>query len=323
MARYVRNSAVLAKIESVYGTDPVPTGGANAMLVSNQSKPKLVNNLVDRALLRSYFGGSEQLVGTRYLEIAFDVELAGSGTAGTAPAWAPLLRASAFAETLIASTRADYLPITNSQESVTIYYYDDGALHKLLGARGSATINMKVGEIPRLSFKFIGIDGGLSAAANPSLTLTAFQVPMTVVDANSGDLTFGATCSPTGAPALSGGTTYPSQGLEIDLGNVLNFTALLGGEGADISDRASVGKIALDATAAQEVAFMAQVLAATSQSLGLVHGTQAGKKVLVFMPAVQLVNPEGGELNGRRLITYDLRVNPSAGNDEIRLVTSF
>ena len=107
MARYVRNSAVLAKIESVYGTDPVPTGGANAMLVSNQSKPKLVNNLVDRALLRSYFGGSEQLVGTRYLEIAFDVELAGSGTAGTAPAWAPLLRASAFAETLIASTRAD------------------------------------------------------------------------------------------------------------------------------------------------------------------------------------------------------------------------
>ncbi len=70
MARYVRNSAVLAKIESVYGTDPVPTGGANAMLVSNQSNPKLVNNLVDRALLRSYFGGSEQLVGNAFVEIS-------------------------------------------------------------------------------------------------------------------------------------------------------------------------------------------------------------------------------------------------------------
>jgi hypothetical protein len=32
--RYVRNSAILAKTETTYGTDPTPTGGANAILVS-------------------------------------------------------------------------------------------------------------------------------------------------------------------------------------------------------------------------------------------------------------------------------------------------
>ena len=36
-ARYVRNSAILAKVEGTYGTDSTPTGAANAVLVSNLS----------------------------------------------------------------------------------------------------------------------------------------------------------------------------------------------------------------------------------------------------------------------------------------------
>lgn len=323
-SRQVRNTAILAKLETTYATDPVPTGGANAMLVSNQQITPLENNLVNRDLVRPFLGGSEQLVGTRFKRVQFDVEAVGSGTAGTAPAWGPLLRACGMAETLTATTRVDYLPITSSMESVTIYYYDDGVLHKLLGARGTFTLNLKEGEIPKFSFNFMGIDGGDTAAANPSVTLTNFLTPEVVVDANSGDVTIGATHSSSGAPALTGGTSYPSLGIEnIDIGHAVNFQPLLGGETVEITDRQAVAKLMLDLTAAQEVSFAATVKAASTQSVGLQHGTVAGRKLLVFMPAVQLSNWGKGELNGKRLVTYDMRINPSAGNDELRIVTSF
>ena len=318
--RLVRNTAILAKVEVTYGVDPVPTGGANAILISNQQVNPLVANNVDRAVVRPYLGGSEQLVGTRYKEVSFDVELVGSGTAGTAPAWGPLARACGLAETVTASTRVDYLPVSTGFESVTIYYYDDGVQHVLLGARGTVQPNLRIGEIPKLSFRFVGIDGGDTAVANPTVTLTNFKTPLVVVDANSGDVTFGATHSPSGAPALVSGTIYPSQGLELDLGNAVNFTPLLGGETVDITDRQATGRLSLDLTAAQEVTFMGNVKSATVQSLGITHGTVAGFKSLLFMPSVQLINPGKAELNGKRLISYDLRVNPSAGNDELRLV---
>ena len=315
--RYSRNAIVLAKIESAYGSDPTPTGAANAMLVSDLSINPLNANNVDRSLVRAYFGGSEQLVGTANVTCSFTVELQSSGAAGTAPAFGPLLRACGFAETVTASTRVDYLPITNSIESVTIYYHDDGVLHKLLGCRGTFDIDAKIGSRPTLKFTFTGIDGTMSATANPTPTLTAFKTPLVVTDPNTGDLTFGCTYS-TGS--LSGGTGYPSQGLELMLGNDVQYTPLLGGETVDITQRAVTGKVSLDLTAAQEVTMMTSVKANTVQGLGLVHGTTAGYVSLLHMPAVQLINPTKSDINGKRMCDYDLRVVPSSGNDELRLV---
>lgn len=317
MPRYARNAAILAKIETTYGTDPVPTGAANAMLISNLSVNPLNANNVSRDLIATYFGGSEQLVGTAFLEASFDIELAGSGAAGTAPAWGALLRACGFAEAITASTRVDYTPITSAIESATIYYHDDGVLHKLLGARGTFDIKMGVGERPVLSFKFQGLDGGISAVANPALTLTAFKTPLVVTDANTGDVTIGCTYS---AGVLTGGTAYTSRGLQVSMGNAVTFTPLLGGETIDLTNREATGHIDLDLTAANEVTFMASVKANTKQGIGIVHGTTAGYKVLVHAPAAQLINPTKQDVNGRRLVGYDLRLVPSAGNDELRIV---
>jgi hypothetical protein len=323
MPRYIRNTCILAKIESAYATDAVPTGAANAMLVSDLSINPLQANNVSRELVRPYFGGSEELVGTRYIECGFSVELVGSGTAGTAPAFGPLLRACALAEVLIASTRVDYNPITTGQESVTIYWYDDGVLHKLLGARGTVDFKLGSGERPVMVYKFQGLYGGISAATPSGIDFSAFKTPLVVTDANSGDVTFGGTVSPTGAPAITGGTSIPSMGLEVMLGNTVQFTPLLGGETVDVTQREVTGKARLDLTAAQEVSRMADVLAATLSSMSLSHGLVAGYKVLMHLPSVQSLNPTKEELNGRRLIGYDLRAVPppaGSGNDELRLV---
>ena len=315
MARYTRDSAILAKIETTEGTDSAPTGGSNALLVSEQSIEPLVANNVPRELIRNYFGASEHLVGTAYLMVEFTVELQGSGTAATAPAWGALLRGCGFAESGLVSYAA-YAPDTPSaQKSVTIYYYDSGSLHKLLGAKGTVSEGgMSVSGRPTLKFRFMGVDGGITAAAVATTTLTAWKTPGVITTANSGDVTLGGTYS---AGAITGGTAYTSKGLTFDLGNEVQFTPLLGSEGIDITGREVTGSVEFDLTAAQEVTFMTAVKANTLQSMSLVHGASAGYIVGVSFAAVQLLNPKKTEINGRRLIGYDFRSVPSAGNDDL------
>ncbi|SCX40441.1 phage tail tube protein [Nitrosospira sp. Nsp1] len=318
MARYARNSIILAKIETTPGVDAVPTGAANAILVSNLSINPLNANNVPRDLIRPYFGGSEQLVGSASVEVQFDVEISGSGTAGTAPAWGPLLRASAFLETETAAARVEYTPITVNQESLTVYYHDDGVLHKLLMAKGDFTMKMGIGERPVFSFKFTGLDGGVTAVSNPSPTLTPFKKPLVITDPNTGDILLGCTYA-TGA--LTGGSSFPSRGLEITMGNAVVYTPLLGGESIDITNREPSGKAQFDLSAAEEVTFMGDIKTNNTQSIGFIHGTTAGNKILVHAPVCQLINPSKQELNGRRLFGCDLRIMPSAGNDDLRIVT--
>jgi len=136
--------------------------------------------------------------------------------------------------------------------------------------------------------------------------------------ANVVDITLGATYA-TGA--ITGGIVYPSTGLEINFGNVVNFTPLLSRETVDITDRQSTGTVELDLTAAQEVAFMATVKANTTQSLALTVGTATGNKILIHAPAMQLAKTKKVDLNGKRLVGYDLRFMPVSGNDEWRFVS--
>lgn len=319
MPRFIRNAAILAKVETTYGVDVSPAGATDALLISNMSIEQFNASNVKRDLVRPYFGASEELAGTANVSVSFDVELTGSGAAGTAPAWGKLLLASGMSETVSAGQRVDYLPNTDgtATKSLTIYYHLDGVLHKLLGARGTVSGKMGVGDRPVMSFKFTGIDGGITAVANPSATLTAWKTPLVITDPNTGDLTLGCTYS---AGALVGGTAYPSLGLEWDLGNTVAHIPLLGGESVDITQREAKGNITLDLTAAQHVTKMTEVKANTLTGLGIVHGTTAGYKVLVHAPAAQLMSPAYEDKDGRALVKFDVMFTPSAGNDELRIV---
>lgn len=322
--RLIRNTVILLKSEATYGVDPVPVGASDALLVSNLSITPINAQNVDRDLIRPHLGGSEQLIGSRFVEMSFDLELAGSGTVATAPPWGPSLLACAMAQTLTAIVRADYTPVSTAFGSCTIYWYDDGLLHKATGARGNPVFKMGINQRPVISYKFTGLYNTPTVAANPAATLTAWKVPQVISEANTLDLTFGGTHALLTEPLLAAGTTYPSQGIEVDLGNSVSFNALLGGETVDITQRASTGKVTLDVTATQEAALMGMVEAATLQSVGLSHGTTANQKVLLWLPSVQITNPQKTEVNGKRLVSFDLRCLPSAaGNDEVRIVTSF
>ncbi|MFC5548199.1 phage tail tube protein [Massilia aerilata] len=318
MSRIIRNTLIVAAIESAYGTDANPTGAANAVLVSDMSLTPLDAQNIDRNLIRGTFGASEQLVGSASVKLSYSTELAGSGTAGTAPAWGKLLQACACAEGVLATpARVEYTPVSSGLKSSSQYYYDDGVLHKLLGTMGDFTLSAKVGDRPMLKFDWTGLDGGVTAASDTG-TFTPWKKPVAMTRANVIDITLGGSYA---AGAITGGTVYPSTGLEMKAGNQVAFTPMLSSETVDITNRESTGSLELDLTAAQEVALMAAVKANTTQSLAITIGLTTGNKILFFAPAVQLLSPKKAEKNGKRLIGFDLRFMPVNGNDEWRIVS--
>lgn len=325
-SRYIRDTVLLAKKETTYGTDAVPTGAANAVAISNVRITPLQAQFVPRDLIRQWFGASEELISTYNKAVSFEVEAVGSGTAGEAPAWSDLMKACGWAETVTETFDVRYKPVTNNQDAASIYVYDSGVLHKLLGAKGMVAISLPLGGIPKLKFSFLGIDGGDTAAAPAGVTYAGYQPPQVVNDQFTGDIVLGATLSALGTtPELTGGTQYPSTGLELDMGIKAEYIPLLGSQSVEITDRKAKGQIRLDATAAQEVAFMQAIKDGTLQSLGILHGTVVGRRFGVFGERAQLIAPSKEEIQGKRLIGLDVNFLPTdaTGNDEITLVTSF
>lgn len=321
--RQTRKTLILLKLETTYGVDAAPTGAANALLVSGLDIKPLNASNAKRNNVRPFFGGSEELPGPRYVTMDFSLEQTGPGTVATSPAWGAALQACGFAETLTATLRADYTLITNGAKSATIYWYDDGLLHKATGAYGNPTIKYPAGEIPSISFSFMGLYSTPTVVTTPAATLTAWKQPQVFMSANSSAISLGGTHAAGVAPAIVGGVSYPSQGIEISVNNKIDFNALLGGETIDFSDRDVTAKVTFDLDATQEAAAYTAVETASLTTLGFQHGTVANQRILVWAPSVQRTNPSKAEVNGKRLVPFDLRLIPVAGNDELRIVTSF
>lgn len=79
----------------------VPTAGLNAVLAQNVKITPINGELVKRQFVQRFMGGRPSVRVGQHELIEFEVELAGAGTPGTAPALGPLLRLSGLAETLI------------------------------------------------------------------------------------------------------------------------------------------------------------------------------------------------------------------------------
>lgn len=320
MPRLIRKTVILAKIETTQGTDAVPTGAQNAIQAMDLSITPLDASNVDTNIIAPWLGNSASLVGTASVKCSFSVLLAGAGTAATAPAWGALLQACAIAETtgLLTPNRVEYLPVTDALKTATIYWYDDGLLHKLTGCFGNVKLSAKSGEAPKLTFDFVGIDSGVSATANATAVLTGWKMPVAITKANVTDIVFGATYA---AGALTGGTSYNSTGLSLEFGNAVTFAPMLTTEQVVLTDRKVSGALSVELTAAQEVTQMAAVKANTLTSIGFVIGTTTGNKIMLHLPSVQLINPKKEDFNGMRLIGFDLRALPVAGNDEVRIIS--
>lgn len=320
MSRYLRNQSVLMALESTNGT-LASMVAADAILLTGVDV-KLPDEGDPRNLMRGFMSASEVLAGPRRMEMTFSTELAASGTAGTAPQIGKLLRACGLAETVTASTRVEYNPISTAFESLSASFANDGAKYTGRWGRGTAKLRLAPFKIPRIEWTFWFVDATGTVAANPTLTYSSWQRPQIASDANQTSLKVGASYS---AGVVTGGTAITWETLDFDLGNQLEHVLLFNSqESIDIADRSAKGNVMAFLNATDEVQWRSDWLANTMGAFTAAHGSVAGGKVILHGANVQKRNVQPGskgQNNSRTMVSADLEfVATGSGGNEAVLV---
>lgn len=304
---------LLAKKEVTYGVDAAPAG-VDAIKVTSPKLTPLQGDKVAYEYARPAFGNFPQIHTGVHAMVTFDVPLWGSGTLGTAPPFGKLIKACAFAETVVAVTSVTYKPENPdvATDSITFKWFQDGQRHVLLGARGTFSIKIDSKQLPWLSFTFTGLYVDPASAAMPtSLTgLPTFRVPQPVAF----DYTPTATLH---------GYAGVLKSFNLDVGNTVTHFDNPGERAVEITDRKSSGKITVLAPTLTTKNYFTIAKNNTLGTLKIEHGTASVDKVFVESTGnfVQILDPNYGDDTGRLSIDAGLSFVPGddPGNDDFEI----
>jgi hypothetical protein len=382
-----RKRLLLTKIESTYATDSSPAG-TDAVLVRNLEITPIEADTVSRDLIRPYLGHSQQILSQARVSITFEVELAGSGTSGTASRVDSLLRACGLAATTtgsdvtgtaqagsagsitlaagasstddfysgmvvtltggtgdgskgvitdyvgstkVATVQAStaaftpdgtstysiesnvrYRPVSTGFESATIYFNNDGILHKATGCRGTFTMNCEVGQIPTIAFTMTGIYNAPTDTAAPATTYSDQATPLIFKAGN------------TSAVSVLGYADCCLMSVNLDIANEIVYRELVGcTKQVLITNRAPAGEVMIEAPTIAAKDYFTIANNDTTGLLTFMHGTTAGNQVTMLAPIVDILNPTYSDSDGIQMLTLPYVAIPSsAGNDELTLTFS-
>lgn len=306
MAKYWKSKTILAKIEAGYGTDPTPTGAANAILAEDVTFTPMEGDWIKRNVERTWFGAKPGVGASFRSTLTFSVPMVGSGVLGTAPGWAPLIRACGVAQVVTAGVKVEYAPITDSPESATLYFDIDGTKHVMLGTRGTVMFKLSASGIPMLQFTLTSLFTVPTEAAKPTPDYTQFVDPEVASKANTPTFTIG-------------GAAFVLRDFELDLGNDVQPRMLIGQESIIIADREETLKVQVEAVALNVYDPFTVCKAGTKQAIVLAHGTVAGRKTRFDLPTCQQQMPTYQEQQG--ILEWPLTFTPlpTAGNDQWKI----
>jgi tail tube protein len=308
----VSNEVILAKIEVTYNTDPVPVAATNAVLVQNVAFDNVPIRMVDRPAVRANVGHLQRVFAGQLGKIKFDVEIKGSGTAGTIPELSPLLRAVGLLETVNAGVSVLYAPRSTLYESITLYWYEGGRkLHKLTGVRGNMTMKLTAGGIALMSFELTGHVLNPTDQSQPAPTYIT-KVPAPVLNM---------------AVSLGGVTAIIAREWTLNLGNKIalppSIAATDGYGEIQITERDITGQFIMDAELASVIDLDTQLSAGTSFTFASGQlGSVAGNKFAAASSTngMYWMDRNFGAQEAMRVRTMPYGMVESAtGNDDITL----
>lgn len=306
-----RKKFLLAKIEATYGTDPSPVAGTNAIQVTNLEVTPIESDNVQAASYQGFIGNSTRgtLVANKRVSVTFEVELGGSGTAGTAPAFGPLLQAAGMSEVVVSSTSVTYAGVSSSFSSATLYCFYDGTRHKITGARGTVTFNMTAGQFPTASFQFIGIYNAPDDTAASTFTVANQAAALEVNDTNVTTCTF------------HGVTSTRLESIDLALNNALTYKETASSQEVLITDRAAGGTAVIEAPVIGTTDFFAKAVASATGASTIVIGATGGNIVTLNAPQTDITGCSYGDTNGVISLSMPYLALPTtAGDNEVSLV---
>ena len=307
--KLTKRSVIALKIEATQGTDAVPTAVDNAKLVEDLKWSPANERMAERKPVRATFGELKKIYAGHLIEVSFNMEIKGSGVAGTAPEIGDCLKACGFQETITADTSVEYLPATTGQQSATLYFWEDGDLIRLVGCMGKVTFDFSTGAIGKAAFTFTGHQKGNIAATPIPAASYSSMVPVPLI----------------GVAFSLGGTVDVSK-LSIDMGiTVATPDSMISANGYGalyISDRNVTGSIDPLAQTANAKDYLVDWKSGTESALttGAI-GTQAGNIYTISMPKVyNAAAPKAADRNGQISRELSLHALPTNGDDEFSIL---
>lgn len=305
----ITSEVILAAVQPD-ATTPVTPAATDAMLVSNIKFGYHNPRMHERGIIKNTLGKVKQIFGGTLASISFDVELKGSGSAGTAPEFDALLRGCAMAPTVVAGTSVTYNPVSDSasMEYLTIYYYQDGKRKILQNAIGTVSGNADVGAPGMLSFTFYGHEG--TESDTPMITPTYDStVPAPYIN----------------AAFAVGGYAAAIGKLSIDLGNQVvtppSVSAANGYSQIRITGRDVSGSFDPEATLLADHDFASEWKSGAALALDSgVVGSTAGNRWRIQCPAISYREISEGDREGLRTLEIGFGAAEISGDDEISLI---
>jgi hypothetical protein len=302
--------ALYAKKEATYGTDAGPTAGTDVVLTRNFSTSPLVVDQIDRNLDRPSRGALPSTPSNKRQTVGFEVELAGSGAAGTAPAWMDMNQGCAMdAPAITANTSAvqRFAAVGTALSALTLYHFQGNQRRKGLGARGDiSAVDFTAGAYPFLGFAFTALLPAASpfdTAVPPAPDFSRYQTPLEVNTQNT-LVTLGGY-----APVL--------RSLKLQANATVAVRNLVGKNYVQRGNHAFKGKMVVEAVDVATQNYFASIVAGTQAPLVVQHGTQAGNIVMLSAPQLQILAIADSIEDDVLMYELDVQLNVNAGQDDI------
>ena len=304
---------IAAKPEATYGTDAGPTLAADAILTRNYSTTPLEVDQVNRNLDNRNYGATRQKPSNARIRSSYEVELAGSGAAGTEPAWMKLLAACGMKPAQVTAgdnARQVFARPGEVNGSLTEYSWTGGnQLRKALGQRGTFSLDFTAGQIPFASLTMTGLV--------PTVT------PREVSVAGAADLTDwveGLEVNNENSLFTLGGFAAITRSLKIDGGVNANLRSLVGARYVKSGNHNATARAMIEAPSIATKDYLASLQTGDLVPWSFVHGTQAGN--IVEASGAQAQITAIAEQNEDDVLMFDisLLLTTDAANEDLILV---
>jgi len=301
-----RRNVILVKEESVYASDPTPTVANNAILALDLDIT-VQGDKLERNPGMTTLSRFNPIIGKRWVEITFGVEIRGSGSAGTAPRMGDILEACGMAETISAGSYVDYDPASADHKSVTIYAYIDGVRWIITGCKGSWEVVGDINQIGRINFTMMGLYADYTDVA----------------------LASGCVYDPRPEPLLAASFSYDSiatfkvaqiqANIQNEVAPSEDINATHGVSAFTITGRNCIGSFNPELVTKATYDFYTKWRTANAAALTCTFGQTAGKKMVLSGPSVTMDSVKPGDRGGIRIFDVPISFGLSSGDDEIKL----
>ncbi|HEX8224470.1 MAG TPA: phage tail tube protein [Allosphingosinicella sp.] len=303
---------ILFKKETTYGTDAAPTTAANAVVTRNFSAEPIVVDQLERKLDTPSRGRRKSSPTNRRTAFGYELEMAGSGAAGTAAPWMEHLECCGMAApVLTAATKAEqkFAAAGAALSAGTCHHWMGGQRARGLGSRGTFGVDFTAGAVPfaKVDMQAIlppspAIDG-TAPVGNPDFT--RWLEPLEVNTANTDFL-------------LDGFAAVLKQ-FTLDANAEVKPRNLVGANYIQRGDHAMTGRVICEAPALASKNYFTTLDVGTEIATQLVHGTVAGNIIQVDTSYLQILKITRTEEDDVMMLDISVGLNIRNGQDDLLL----